>query len=51
MSRPRQVSGPLENINLKLEKSQGDDLKRVIASTKTILDAIGSMPGKGDGND
>lgn len=34
--------GPLESINLKLEKDQGENLKRVVDATKAVLDSIGS---------
>lgn len=38
----REHKGPLESINIKLEKDQGENLKRVVDTTKAILDSIGS---------
>lgn len=34
--------GLLEGINLRLEKDQGEKLKRMVDSAKAILDSIGS---------
>lgn len=33
---------PLFNINLRLEKDQGENLKKIVDATKAVLDAIGS---------
>lgn len=43
MIMPRQEhKGLLESINVRLEKDQGDNLKKVIDATKAILAAVGS---------
>ena len=39
---PPTRKGPLESINVKLEKDQGENLKKVVGATKAIFDAIGS---------
>jgi hypothetical protein len=35
--------GPLEALNIRLEKEQLEGLKKTMDQTKTILDAIGSI--------
>lgn len=34
--------GPLESINIKLEKDQGENLKKLVDATKAVLDSIGT---------
>lgn len=38
----REPKGLLESINIRLEKDQGENLKRVVDATKSVLDSIGS---------
>jgi hypothetical protein len=39
---PTTRKGPLESLNIHLEKDQGENLKKVVSATKAIFDAIGS---------
>jgi hypothetical protein len=38
----QQRKGLLEGINVKLEKSDGENLKKIADAAKSILDSIGS---------
>lgn len=40
----RERKGPLESINLRLEKNDGESFKKTVDATKAILDAIGATP-------
>lgn len=34
--------GPLDGINLRLDKNQGENLKKMVDAAKAILDSIGT---------
>lgn len=38
----RQRKGPLEEINVRFDKAQGEEFKKSIDAAKAVLDAIGS---------
>jgi hypothetical protein len=42
----RERKGPLESINIKLEKSDGENLKKIADAAKSILDSISSSTKK-----
>lgn len=37
-----QHKGPLESIDIRLEKDKGEEFKKMVYAAKTILDSIGT---------